>query len=106
MLQTYNVHFENDTDQNKTVKFYLHSPSMVLVRSENLENSLVELKEKTNRKLCYGTDKDGQEISWYDSEEEWMATMEIPADGEANYKLSVVLVTASNGSIRNFFRVR
>lgn len=94
VLQTYNVHFKNDTNKDKTVKFYLNSSGSALVRNENLVDSSVEIKEKK-----FSEENQGE------PEEEWMATMIVPAYGEVNYKLSVVLVTASTGSIRNFFRV-
>lgn len=101
VLQTYNMHFKNVLDQDKTLKFYLESNGAAIVRSENLDKPLSDDPKNINPEIKEKTALGDTVIN-----EEYMATMYVPAHGEANYKLSVVLVTGSNGSIRNFFRVR
>ncbi len=41
----------------------------------------------------------------YDTKEESMAILEVPANSTVQYRLSVILVTANTGSVRNYFTI-
>lgn len=105
MLQTYNVHFENDTDQNKTVKFYLHSPSQVFVRYRNV----IDGSEASGRLKDFGDyipPKEDEKDGHYESKDEGMVEMYVPNNGETvEYEISVIHVTGNDGSIRNYFEI-
>lgn len=100
---TYDFKFENTSDVVKRVDFHLFSWQNNVIRTENLQTGEVQLFSMGERVNVNTTTSD--EALEKDENLDYVVSSMIVPPGKSEYKVSVILVTANQAGMKQYFTV-